>query len=126
MELSKASYMPNHIKPRNRELAILAFVSGSPTPYMLKVHGARDGKNPTSQFTSEQLEDALAGKVPQGLDEEEQSVYRLGKVLSTLNGPLDDETWKEYSSKLPRSEIVGIANFIGVFQWLTLMIRLRG
>lgn len=126
MDLSKASYMPNHIKPRNRELTVLAFISVTQVPWMRQVHGVFGTKNPTLNFTPEQIQDGLAGNMPQGLDEEEQAAYRLGRVLTSLNGPLDEESWQEFSSKLSKSEIVGIANFVGVFQWLALLIRLKG
>lgn len=122
MELTTAAFKPQHIKPRNRELAVKAFISVSQVPYMRYCHSITG----MASLTQDQCKDALSGKMPQGLSEEEMAAYGLGKVLANLNTPLSNEHWEEYSSRLPKSEIVGIANFIGVYQWLALMTRLNG
>lgn len=122
MEFTAAAFQPQHIKPRNRELAVQAFISVSQVPYMRYCHSV---VGPAS-LTQDQCKDALAGKMPQGLSEEEKAAYGLGKMLASLTTPLSSYYWEEFSSKLPKSEIVGIANFVGIFQWLALMTRLNG
>lgn len=97
MDLAKASFQPHHIKPRNQELAVMAFISATQVPYMRDAHSFLGEHNEGGKITSEQIQDALAGKVPQGLNEEEQAAYRLGKVLASLKSPIDDETWKDFS-----------------------------
>lgn len=123
MDLTTAAFQPQHIRPRHRELAVQAFISVSQVPYMRYCHSiAAQAVN----LTENQSKDALTGKVPQDLTQEEQAAYRLGRGLANLNKPLSNEHWDEFSSILPKSEIVGIANFIGVYQWLALMTRLNG
>lgn len=120
------SFQPHHTKPRNRELAVTAFISVTKVPYMHHCHMIVGEKKSNLNFTPEQLTDALAGKMPQGLNEEEQAAYSLGKLLATLRTPMDDQSWEQYARKLQKSEIVGIANFVGVYQWLALLTHLNG
>lgn len=126
MELSKVSFQPHHAKPRNRELAVTGFISVTKVPYMQHCHMIVGEKKANLNFTPEQLKDALAGRMPQDLSEEEQAAYSLGRLLATLRTPMDDHTWEEYAGKLQRSEIVGITNFVGVYQWLALLTHING
>lgn len=51
--------------------------------------------------------------------------YKLGRVLTTLTGPLDDETWEEAAQKLGKSEVVGITHIIGAYKWVSLLVQLN-
>ncbi|CAJ2509992.1 Uu.00g058920.m01.CDS01 [Anthostomella pinea] len=111
--MAKAGYEPAILKPRNRELAILGLCSILDAPYIVYCHravGARDG------LTENQYDEGLAGRTPQGLSEEEETAYSLGRKLTALTGPLDEVTWQEASSKMAKSEIVGIVNIIAGYR----------
>ncbi|KAI1076644.1 hypothetical protein F5B20DRAFT_555005 [Whalleya microplaca] len=119
----KTTFAPNLVKPRNRELAAMALVATVKLPYMVYCHrlvGAKLG------LTPEQCNDALSGRMPQGLTEEEMTAYDLGGVLSTLNGPLSDDDWQKFTSKMEKTQIVGIANVIGSYKWITTLVQLNG
>ncbi|KAF3768161.1 hypothetical protein M406DRAFT_254696 [Cryphonectria parasitica EP155] len=124
MDLSKVSFQPQHAKPRNRKLAVTAFISVTQIPYMRHCHliiGEAD-----LGFSADQLRDALAGTMPEGLNDEEQAAYNFGKLLATQRDPIKDQIWEEFAGKLQKSEIVGITNFVGVYQWLALLTQLNG
>ncbi|KAI3390290.1 hypothetical protein diail_10496 [Diaporthe ilicicola] len=124
MTLGQTMYRSNDTKPRNRELAIEAFISVAQVPYMRYCHTIIGEKK--VGLSPEQVKDALAGQMPKGLSEEEEAAFHLGEVLARLDKPLDDSDWESFASKLPKSEIIGITNFIGAFQWLALLTRLNG
>ncbi|KAH8157574.1 hypothetical protein CIB48_g10680 [Xylaria polymorpha] len=77
-------------------------------------------------LSEQQANDALEGRVPQHLSEEEVTAYQVGRPLALLSGPLDDATWKEFSGKMEKSQIVAIANLIGGYKWMALLIQLNG
>ncbi|KAI0551570.1 hypothetical protein F4679DRAFT_131417 [Xylaria curta] len=111
------------VPSRTRQLVIFAYLSVVKEPYMTycrRLLGPRGG------LTDDEIEHALAGRLSQSLSEKEASAYRLSIHLATLNGPVDDETWQEYASKLSRIEITTIANILGVYQWACLLTRLNG
>lgn len=120
-EVAKTIYTKGEVKPRNRELAILGLASVLDTPYIRYCHdGAKAG------FTHEQVEECLAGRVPPGLSEEEQLAYRLGRTLTTLNGPLDDATFQEVSAKMSKTEFVGLVHTISGYRWIALLEQVNG
>lgn len=124
-ELAKLCYSPDPgaAKPRNRELAILGLTSILDVPYAIYCHR---GVSEKVGLTSEQYEDGLAGRVPKGLDGEESMAYRLGRILTTLNGPLDEETWQEVTSVMEKSEFVGILHTIAGYRWVALLEQVNG
>lgn len=124
MTLGQAMYRGDDTKPRNRELAVEAFISVAQVPYMRYCHTIVGQKR--VGLTSEQVNDALSGKIPRDLSEEEEAAFQLGHFLARLDKPLGNSDWDNFASKLSKSEIIGIANFIGAFQWLALLTRLNG
>ncbi|KAI1411804.1 hypothetical protein F5Y13DRAFT_164389 [Hypoxylon sp. FL1857] len=122
-DVAKTAFHPNSVKPRNRELAVMALISVVEIPYMAYCHRKLGGR---LGLTDQQCEDALSGKVPEGLSDEETAAYRLGRVLTSLTGPLDDVTYREFSSKMDKVQLVGIANIIGGYKWITLLGQLNG
>lgn len=122
-EMAKAAYYPTVVKPRNRELAILGLSSVLNTPYVAYCHRSVAEK---VGLTSEQYEAGLAGTVPLGLSEEEATAYRLGRHLTSLNGPLDDATWNEVTAKMEKTEVVGIVHVIGGYRWVALLDWVNG
>ncbi|KAI0383931.1 hypothetical protein F5Y04DRAFT_250031 [Hypomontagnella monticulosa] len=123
LSMWKTCVKPSHIKPRNRELAILALCSVYDAPYVAYCHRIA-GK--MVGLTGEQIEDALDGKEPQGLDDEEVAAYRLGRALSETRGPLHDDVFSSITSKMEKSQAVGVANIIGGYLWIVTLIQLNG
>lgn len=77
-------------------------------------------------LTAEQYTDGLAGQVPKDLTEEESMAYRLGCILTTLNGPLDDATWQEVTSVMEKSEFVAILHTVAGYRWVSLLEQVNG
>ncbi|KAJ5526483.1 hypothetical protein N7494_013133 [Penicillium frequentans] len=122
-EVAKALYAPSTIKPRNRELAILGLSSVLDVPYVTYCHHKIGSKCGLSR---EQFEDALAGKVPADLSEEETMAYHLGQILTDLKAPLEDTTWKEAVAVMGKSELVGIAHTVSGYRWVALLDQING
>ncbi|KAK7224171.1 hypothetical protein V2G26_012174 [Clonostachys chloroleuca] len=121
--IGKLSYGPGGPNSRNRELAILAMCSIIDAPFIVYSHRPIAKK---VGLTEEQFEDAIRGKMPNGLSESERAAYRLGIVLTNQTGRMDDETWAEFSSKLDRLEIVGLIHFVGAYRWVSLLEQVNG
>ncbi|KAI0022609.1 hypothetical protein F4780DRAFT_777664 [Xylariomycetidae sp. FL0641] len=121
--MAKAGYSPAVLKERNRELAILALCSVLDAPYIVHCHRAIGAKG---GLTDAQYEEGLAGRTPQGLTEEEEMAYILGRRLTGLTAPLDDETWQQASSKMTKSEIVGIVFIIAGYRSVALLEQING
>ncbi|KAK7932313.1 hypothetical protein PG985_003025 [Apiospora marii] len=121
--LAKACYDPEAVKPRTRELAILGLASILNVPYIVYCHRSCAYE---VGITEEQYNEGLAGKVPSGLAEEEAMAYRLGRDLTTLQARLDDDTWAEATSKLAKSELVGVAHIVGAYRWVAVLAQLNG
>lgn len=117
-EVAKSIYTTD-VKPRNRELATLGLASLLNAPYIAFCHrdvAAKVGLSP------DQHRDAMAGKLPEGLNPEEQLAYRLGRILTQLNGPLDDATFAEVrASGMAKEEFVGIVHTIAGYRWIALL-----
>ncbi|ROT41234.1 hypothetical protein SODALDRAFT_376932 [Sodiomyces alkalinus F11] len=116
-EVAKSIYASG-VKPRNRELAIIGLASVLRVPYVALCHRA---VAPKVGLTPEQFEDGIAGKVPRDLSEEEALAYRLGRILTSLNGPLDEETWREVTEKMSKTEFIGIAHTVAGYRWVSLL-----
>ncbi|KAI0113583.1 hypothetical protein GGR51DRAFT_18836 [Nemania sp. FL0031] len=111
------------VPSRTCQLVTYAYLSVVKEPYMTH---CRRLLGPRAGLTDDEIENALAGRLSQSLSEKEALAYRLGVHLSTLNGPVNDETWQEYASKLSKTEITTIANIVGGYQWACLLTRLNG
>ncbi|KAI0415235.1 hypothetical protein F5X98DRAFT_347362 [Xylaria grammica] len=121
--MAKIVYSPDAVKPRNRELAILGLASVLDVPYIVSCH-----RNVASGvgLTPDQYAEGLAGKVPTGLTEEESTAYRLGRTLTILTGKLDDNTWRDTLSKMPKPEVLGIVHTIAGYRWVALLEQVNG
>ncbi|KAK4200733.1 hypothetical protein QBC40DRAFT_199741 [Triangularia verruculosa] len=122
-QLAKLVYLPSTVKPRNRELAILALFSELRAPYAVYCHR---GVAEKVGLTGEQYEEGLKGTVPRGLSREEEMAYRLGKVLTTMTGPLGEEVWQEARGCLGREEVVGIVHLIAGYRWVAMLEQVNG
>lgn len=92
-------------------------------PYVVYCHKGVAAK---VGLTDEQYQEGMAGKEPLGLTDEEAMAYRLGRILPTLTGPLDEETWQEVSSKMEKSEIVGVIHTIAGYRWVAMLEQVNG
>ena len=109
---------PAMIKPRNRELVIMAVVSVTRVPLVDDCHrqlAAAVG------FSAEQYDQGISGQSPSGLSEEEVAVYELSRQLTVLNGPLDEASWAKARVKLEKSDIVMIAHVVSTYRWIGLL-----
>lgn len=106
------------MKPRNRELAIIGLASVLRVSYVILCHRHVARK---VGLTEEQFEDGIAGKVPQDLSDEEALAYRLGRILTTLQGPLDEATWREVTEKMSKTEFMGIVHTVAGYRWVSLL-----
>ncbi|KAK4107382.1 hypothetical protein N656DRAFT_741989 [Canariomyces notabilis] len=122
-ELAKIAYRPDNVKPRNRELAIMGLCSILNVPYVVYSHR---GVAEHAGLTKEQYDEGLKGKVPQGLTEEEEMAYRLGRILTVQTRPLDDQTWQEITAKVNKTEFVGILHVIAGYRWIALLEHANG
>jgi 4-carboxymuconolactone decarboxylase len=77
-------------------------------------------------FSDEQYSDGFAGKVPQGLSEEEVMAYRLGRTLPLQSGPLDDTMWDQITSVMKKSEFVAILHTIAGYRWVSMLEHANG
>ncbi|KAI2464633.1 hypothetical protein F4781DRAFT_412364 [Annulohypoxylon bovei var. microspora] len=121
--LAKTVYDSSLVKPRNRELAILGLTSVLDVPYIVYCHRGLAGK---VGVTDSQYQEGMAGNVPQGLSDEEAMAYRLGRILPTLTGPLDNATWEEAASKMEKSQIVGVLHTVAGYRWVAMLEQLNG
>lgn len=109
---------PAVIKPRNRELVIMAVISVTKTPLINHCHqqlAAAEG------FSAEQYDQGISGRTPSGLSEEEVVVYELSRQLTVLNGPLDKASWEKARSKLEKKDIVTIVHVVTSYRWISLL-----
>jgi hypothetical protein len=111
------------LEPRTRELVIMALLSHVKEPYTVACHrilGLKLG------LTEEECNDALTGRVSQSLSEQEAAAYELGRVLATLDAPMDNVTWDKFESKMSKSKVASIANIMGGYKWIVLLTHLNG
>jgi hypothetical protein len=111
------------VDSRVRELSILGLASVVDAPYIKYCHRQVALK---AGFTIEQYEEGLSGKVPRDLSEKEEMAYRLGRHLTTLTGPLDNEMWKEAMQKMGKIEFLGVVHTIAGYRWVALLEHVGG
>ncbi|ETS74931.1 hypothetical protein PFICI_13415 [Pestalotiopsis fici W106-1] len=122
-QAGRALFNPRICKPRNRELALLGLTSIRKVPLIVHCHRS---VCQSIGITTEQYEDGLAGRFPQGLSEEEIMAYKLGRVFTKIESRLDDAIWKEATEKMTKSEAAGIAHVVGGYLWMTLLANING
>ncbi|RDA90940.1 hypothetical protein CP533_5355 [Ophiocordyceps camponoti-saundersi (nom. inval.)] len=121
--LAKTIYDNSLVKPRNREFAILGLTSVLDVPYIVYCHRGAAAK---VGVTDEQYDEARRGQVPSGLSEEEAMAYRLGQILPTLKGHMDDATWQEASCKMDKAELVGVLHTVAGYRWVAMLEQVNG
>lgn len=116
--MAKVVKDPALLDPRSRELVILSVVAVTKVPMITHCH-----RQITADlgFSEAQFEEGLQGQVPSGLSEKEQAAYELGRKLTLLNGPLDDEAWKKATSQLEKTEITTIIHIVSGYKWISML-----
>jgi hypothetical protein len=118
-----ADTVVNGINPRHRLLAITGLCSIIDAPYVTYCQRL---VAPKVGITMEQFEACLSGTTPDGLTPEEEMAYRLGRILTSLAGPLDTSVWQEATSKLGKTGLVSIVNLISGYRWVSMLDHING
>ena len=113
--LAKSIYKLQTIQPQPRELAILAVTSVYHAPYVVYAHeclAAKVGISP------EQVQMAVRGETPDGLNEVEAASYVLAKQLAHAQAPISDELWDAAYKVLGREGAVGVAHVVSGYLYV--------
>lgn len=98
--------------PRERELSILAVLAVYDSPYVLYAHSEI---GVVSGLSREQVQQAVQGKIPEGLSDEEATTYWLSLKLATIRGPLESADFERALSVIGREKIAGLAHLVSGF-----------
>ncbi|KAI1099778.1 AhpD-like protein [Jackrogersella minutella] len=103
---------------KEKELCILAVLSEYEIPY---VHYAHSEIALSAGFTKEQAQQALHGKLPDGLDGRESAVYNLALTLTRLHGPLNGENFEQAREFLGRDGVAGVAHIVSGYIYVAML-----
>ena len=98
--------------PRERELSILAVLAVYDSPYVLYAHSEI---GVVSGLSKEQVQQAVLGKMPEGLSKHEETTYWLSLKLATIRGPLDGADFERAEAVIGREKIAGLAHLVSGF-----------
>lgn len=104
--------------PREKELAILAVLSEYDAPYVLYAHSEISLR---AGLSKEQIQDAVDGKLPQGLEEKEATAYSFAVKLAKLHGPMDSETFENAAKILGRDRVAGLVHTVSGFIYVAML-----
>lgn len=103
---------------REKELCIFAVLSEYDVPFVLHAHsqiGLWAG------FSEEQVQRAVHGKLPDGLDPRESEIYSLAVTLAKLRGPLSDRRFEQARGLLQRDEVVGVVHIVSGYVYVAML-----
>lgn len=103
---------------KEKELCIFAVLSEYDVPY---VHYAHSQIGLWAGFTTEQIQQAVYGRLPDSLDARESAVYKLAVTLAKLRGPLSDEKFEEARQVLRRDEVVGVVHIVSGYVYVAML-----
>ncbi|KAF1949570.1 hypothetical protein CC80DRAFT_598748 [Byssothecium circinans] len=86
-ELQKSIYSPETLPARTRQVGILAVAATFDAPYIIYCHTAMSTK---LGLTDEQFQDAISGRSPTGISEEEMVAYETALLLARDRKALSD------------------------------------
>jgi len=98
--------------PRERELSILAVLAVYDAPYVLYAHSEIAV---VAGLSKDQVQQAVQGKAPDNLSEQEAITYMLSLKLARMRGPLDSETFTQAQSVLGKAKLAGLAHLVSGF-----------
>lgn len=108
---------------KEKELCILAVLSEYDVPY---VHYAHSEIALFAGFTKEQVQQAIHGKLPDGLAGRESAVYGLAFKLAKLHGPLNDESFEQASEILGKDGVAGVAHIVSSYIYVAMLSNISG
>ncbi|MCJ1390654.1 hypothetical protein MMC18_003515 [Xylographa bjoerkii] len=94
---------------KEREISILAVLAAYDAPFVLYAHSEIAV---VCGLSKEQVQQAIDGKVPVGLSEQEAMVYELSLKLASFRGPLDRESFNRAENVLGKAKIAGLAHLV--------------
>lgn len=108
---------------KEKELCILAVLSEYDVPYVLYAHsqiGIYAG------FNEDQIQQAVHGKLPNGLDDREAAIYSLALTLARLHGPMRDGAFEDAKSILRQDQIAGVAHIVSGYIYVAMLSNISG
>jgi hypothetical protein len=108
---------------KEKELCILAVLSEYDVPY---VHYAHSEIALAIGFTKKQVQQAVHGKLPDGLEARESAVYSLAVTLTKLRGQLNDECFEHAKEMLGRDGVAGVAHIVCGYIYVAILSSISG
>jgi len=105
---------------RERELAILAAGAFSRCTYEIYAHSIIARKTGLSE---EQVQDAVEGKVPEGLGEREKVVSEFANKLVGGKGALDEELFGQTTEAIGKDAVLALMQLVSVYSYVCLMLN---
>ena len=103
---------------KEREISILAVLAAYDAPYVVYAHSKIALK---CGLCEEQVQQAVDGKIPGGLSQEEAMVYELSLKMANLRGPLDDGSFERAEKILGKVKIAGLAHLVTAYIHVALL-----
>lgn len=103
---------------REKELCIFAVLSEYDVPF---VHYAHSQIGLWAGFSEEQVQQAVHGKLPDGLDLRESTIYSLALTLTKLRGPLSEKRFNESREVLQHDEVVGVVHIVSGYVYVAML-----
>lgn len=72
------------------------------------------------------MQQAVQGKLPDGLDSRESAAYSLALTLSRQHGPLNHESFEQAKEILGRDGVAGVAHIVGGYIYLAMLSNISG
>ena len=118
LTLASAVTRQKRFMPREREQSILAILAVYDVPYVLYTHSEIAL---VAGLSKEQVQQAVHGKVPDGLSEEEAMVYSLSLKLASIRGPLDQADFGKTENVFGRERIAGLAHIVSGYIYAAML-----
>jgi len=122
-ELQKSVYSPETLPARTRQMGVLATAATFDAPYIVYCH------RPTSAklgFSDEQFQDAISGRTPKGIPEEEVVAYETALLLARDRKALSDEAFERAEKILGRPGVAGLANVVAAYLYVCILVSVAG
>lgn len=105
---------------RAKELAILAVASHFRAAYEVYAHAALARRCGLSEM---QVESALAGREPQGVEPHERAAFRVALAMAQGRGPVGDGVWAEVAACFGREESAVLVSLVGAYCYIAVVLN---
>lgn len=122
-ELQKKVYSSETLPARMRQMGILAVAANFDAPYVIYCHGPMSAK---LGFTDQQFQDAIKGRTPTGISEEETIAYETALLLARDRKALSDEAFDRAEKSMGRAGVAGLANVVAAYLYVCILISVAG